>query len=149
MSEYPAFPAFAMAVVALFAKVTLTSVLQVVCRFRSRAFLLPEDAALAGVRPQAAETPFVQRCASVWRNDTENLPLFLLLALTYTLLGASMASVQWLFTSYVVLRYLHTFAYLRGWQPWRALLYMAGMLVCWMIAVQLVMRVALTFNLPT
>jgi len=149
LTEYPAFPAFALAVVALFAKVTLTSVLQVVCRFRSRAFLLPEDAALVRVPPQATEAPFVQRCANVWRNDTENLPLFLLLALTYTLMGGSMASAQWLFAAYVVLRYLHTYAYLRGWQPWRALLYMAGMLVCWIIAVHLVMQVALTLNLPT
>lgn len=149
MSEYPAFPAFAVAVVALFAKVTMTSVVQVVCRFQSRAFLLPEDAALAGVRPQAAEAPFVQRCASVWRNDTENLPLFLLLALTYTLLGASLASAQWLFTSYVVLRYFHTIAYLGGRQPWRAMLYIAGMLVCWVIAVQLVVRIVLTLTPST
>ncbi len=148
MVDYPALPVFAIAVVALFVKVTLTSMVQVVCRFRSRAFLLPEDAALVRVRPQTAEAPFVQRCANVWRNDTENLPLFLVLALTYTLLGASLASAQWLFAAYVVLRYVHTLAYLRGLQPWRALLYMSGMLVCWIIAVRIIMQIAASFAMP-
>lgn len=139
MLAYPAMPAFAMALVALFAKTTATSVLQVVSRLRTRTFLLPEDAALMRTRPVAAEATFVQRCTNVWRNDMENLPLFLALALTYVLLGASLESAQWLFAAFVALRYVHTVVYLRGLQPWRALLYMAGMAVCWVIAARVLM----------
>lgn len=139
--ELPALPAFAMALVALFAKTTLTSVLQVVSRLRARTFLLPEDAALMRTRPVAAEAPLVQRCANVWRNDVENLPLFVALALTYVLLGAPAASAQWLFAAYVVLRYVHTIVYLRGLQPWRALAYIAGLVVCWVIAARVLMLV--------
>jgi glutathione S-transferase len=136
---YPALPAFAMTLTALFLKTTLVSMSQIIGRIRSRTVLLPEDAALFGLRPKNAEAPFVQRCAHVWRNDVENLPLFIALALTYVLFGAAPESAQWLFGAYVLLRYAHTAAYLRGLQPWRALLYLAGLAVCWMIAVRIVM----------
>lgn len=141
MNAYPALPAFAMALAALFLKTTLTSTLQVLARFRSRRFVLPEDAALVGVRTQSAESAFVQRCAGVWRNDVENLPLFFALALTYVLLGGDAQSARLLFATYVTLRYAHTVMYLRGVQPWRAVCYLAGMLVSWVLAVRIVVLV--------
>lgn len=139
MNAYPALPVFAVALAALFLKTTLTSFLQIVTRFRSRSFTVPEDAAMVGVRPKEAEAPLVQRCASIWRNDVENLPLFLALALTYVLLGASKESAQLLFALYVATRYAHTVIYLRGLQPWRALSFLAGLLICWIIAARIVM----------
>ncbi|WP_192804841.1 MAPEG family protein [Noviherbaspirillum aerium] len=139
MNAYPALPAFALALAALFLKTTLTSFLQIVSRFRSRSFLVPEDAALAGVRPREKEAPLVQRCGHIWRNDVENLPLFLALALTYVLLGATKESAQLLFGLYVAVRYAHTIVYLRGLQPWRALCFFGGLLICWIIAVRIVM----------
>lgn len=140
MHTYPALPAFAIALAALFFKTTLTSVVQVISRVMAGTFLIPEDAALMRKRPVAAEAAFVQRCANVWRNDVENLPLFLVLALTYVLLGASLESARVLFTAYVVLRYAHTAVYLRGLQPWRAMLYLSGMVVCWVIAAKIVVQ---------
>jgi glutathione S-transferase len=137
MTTYPALPAFALALIALFLKTTLTSMLQVAARFRARTFLLPEDAALARTKQCEAEAPFVQRCANVWRNDVENLPLFIALALAYVLLGAPLESAQWLFSVYVLLRYAHTVIYLRGLQPWRVLAYYGGLAVCWIIAIRI------------
>lgn len=64
VANYPAWPAFVMALVALFAKTTVTSFVQIIGRLRARTFLLPEDAALMRVRPVAAEALFVQRCAN-------------------------------------------------------------------------------------
>lgn len=139
MSAYPALPVFILALVALFLKTTLTSVLQVTTRLRSRMFTIPEDAALMRVKVKQEEAAFVQRCASVWRNDVENLPLFLALALSYVLLGATPESAGTLFAAYVALRYAHTFAYLRGLQPWRALLYLGGMAVCWVLAAKILL----------
>jgi uncharacterized MAPEG superfamily protein len=139
MTEYPAFPAFALALVALFLKVTLTSLLQVAGRFRSRMFTVPEDAALLGMSARAEESAFVRRCASVWRNDVENLPLFLALALAYVLAGGPLGAAQALFGAYVVLRYAHTAVYLAGLQPWRMVAYLLGMLVCWIIAARVAM----------
>ncbi|MBY0573046.1 MAG: MAPEG family protein [Undibacterium sp.] len=134
MQNYPAFYVFAIALVALFIKTALTSVLQVLSRIKSKRYLLPEDAGLWNIAVVGSESLFVQRCANVQRNDTENVPLFLALALTYVLLGASVQSAQWLFFSYVAIRYLHTVIYLRGVQPWRIVLYLSGMAVCWTIA---------------
>lgn len=131
---YPALPAFMLALVALFAKTTLTSMVQVLSRLRAGVFPIPEDARLLRKPEAEAETPFVRRCAYVWRNDTENLPLFLALALAYTLLGASAASASQLFGVYVLLRYAHTIVFLLGLQPWRAVFYLSGMAVCWVIA---------------
>jgi uncharacterized MAPEG superfamily protein len=130
----PALPALVAALVALFAKTTLTSALQVSSRLRAGVFTIPEDARLLRKKPAEAEAPFVRRCANVWRNDTENLPLFFALALVYVLLGASAESARLLFGSYVLLRYAHTAVFLLGLQPWRALLYLSGMAVCWVIA---------------
>jgi len=143
MLDYPAFPAFAAALVALFLKTSLTSLLQVVSRFRSRMFTVPEDAALLGIPPRAEESAFVRRCANVWRNDVENLPLFLALALAYVLCGAPLGAAQGLFGMYVFLRYAHTAVYLFGLQPWRMVTYLLGMLVCWIIAVRVALLVAI------
>ena len=136
---YPALPAFVLALTALFLKTTLTSMLQVVSRFRSRMFTLPEDAALLRVKPKPEEAAFVQRCGNVWRNDVENLPLFLALALAYVLSGATLASAQALFAAYVALRYAHTAVYLLGLQPWRMAMYLLGLAVCWIIAARTVL----------
>ncbi|MCU6434311.1 MAPEG family protein [Undibacterium sp. Jales W-56] len=141
MSHYPALHVFVFSLLALFAKTSLTSVIQILSRFRSRRFLLPEDAALARAAPVASESPFVQRCANVWRNDVENLPLFLMLALTYVLLGAEPEPASKLFATYVLIRYAHTIVYLRGLQPWRAMLYLSGMAVCWTLVVAIVLRI--------
>lgn len=136
MNDYPALPAFVLALAALFLKTTVTSALQVSTRWRARTFVLPEDAALFGWQTREREAPFVQRCAYVWRNDVENLPLFLVLALCYVLLGAPAADAGLLFASYVVLRYAHTAIYLVGLQPWRAVLYLSGLALCWVIAIR-------------
>lgn len=136
---FPALPSFAIALVTLFAKTTLTSVLQVASRLRAGVFPIPEDARLMRKQPADAESPFVRRCAHVWRNDNENLPLFFALGLAYVLLGAPASSAQLLFGAYVVLRYLHSLVFLCGLQPWRALSFLAGLAVCWTIAAQTLM----------
>lgn len=136
LSLFPALPALAWALAALLAKTTLTSVLQVVSRARSGVFPIPEDARLMRGTVAPDESPFVRRCANVWRNDTENLPFFLVVALVYVLLGAPADTAQPLFAAYVVLRWLHTGVFLLGLQPWRALLYLAGLGVCWTLVWQ-------------
>ncbi|MCV2369166.1 MAPEG family protein [Roseateles oligotrophus] len=131
---YTALPAFTLALVALFTKTTLISVLQVVSRVRAGIYPIPEDARLMRRRTADAEADFVRRCANVWRNDTENLPLFFALAFAYTLLGAPAESAAQLFGAYVLLRYAHTVVFLLGLQPWRTVLYLPGLAVCWVIA---------------
>ena len=145
---FPALPAFALALAALFAKTTFTSLVQVWSPLRAGVFPIPEDARLMGRPPAQAEADFVRRCANVWRNDTENLPLFMALGLTYVLLGAPAGAAQLFFAAYVALRYAHTAVFLRGLQPWRAVLYLAGLAVCWGMAVHSVMLAMARLPLP-
>lgn len=147
-ADFAALPSFALALAALLAKTTLTSALQVVCRLRAKTFLLPEDAALMRTRTVAAEAPFVQRCANVWRNDLENLPLFLFVALSYTLLGGEAGRAMWLFGAYALLRYVHTVVYLLGLQPWRAVLYLMSLSITWTLAVNSLWLALQMFNFP-
>lgn len=141
MQNYPALQPFALALLALFLKTSVTSIAQVVSRFRSGRYLMPEDAALVGRQASTSEAPFVQRFAYVWRNDVENLPLFLLLAFSYVLLGAAREPASWLFGGYVLIRYLHTLIYLRGLQPWRTVLYLSGLALCWIIAGAILVKI--------
>lgn len=141
MDSFPAWPAFVAALIALFAKTSATSLLQVAWRLRARTFLLPEDARMLGVQPVAEEAEIVRRFAGVWRNDVENLPLFLVLALTWVLAGAPASGAWLLFGAYVALRYLHTGAYLGRLQPGRALCYLGSLAVCWTIALKALLLV--------
>jgi uncharacterized MAPEG superfamily protein len=143
-TSFPALNAFALALVALFLKTTLTSALQVISRIRAGAFPIPEDARLMKRTHTQAEAPFVQRCANVWRNDTENLPLFMALGLTYVLLGATAQAGYTYFGLYVLVRYIHSMVYLRALQPWRAMFYLLGLAICWAIAIQMVLMVFTT-----
>ena len=136
MNTYPALPAFILALTALLLKATLLSAIQVVMRLRAKTFLIQEDARLLGVAVASHEHPFVMRCGNVWRNDTENIPVFLATSLGYTLLGGDAATATWLFGAYAVLRYLHTAIYLRGLQPWRAVVFLLGLAICWAIAIK-------------
>ncbi|MBI3284430.1 MAG: MAPEG family protein [Burkholderiales bacterium] len=51
------------------------------------------------------------------------------------------ATAQTLSGGYVLLRYLHTAVYLRGLQPWRALLFLSGMLICWLLALAIIDKI--------
>lgn len=133
MAAYPALPAFVLALTALFLKATLLSLAQVVARLRARTFLVPEDARLMRVAVSAHEAPFVVRCGAVWRNDLENVPLFLAAALAFTLLGGPADTAAWLFGGFVAVRYLHTAIYLGGLQPWRAVAFLTGLALTWSV----------------
>jgi uncharacterized MAPEG superfamily protein len=120
---------------ALTAKATGLSLLQVVARLKARTFPIPEDARLMKIAPSGQEAPFVARCANVWRNDVENVPLFLTAALGFTLLGGGARQAAWLFGLFVAVRFIHTIVYLRGLQPWRAVAYLTGMALTWSVIV--------------
>lgn len=131
MPSYPALPAFTAMLVALLAKSTVLSATQVISRAKSRQFLLPEDAGLMGTKVSDREVPFVVRCANAWRNDLENIPFFLVAALTFVLMGGAASAATWWFSAFVTVRYLHTAIYLRGLQPARTIAYLTGLALTW------------------
>jgi uncharacterized MAPEG superfamily protein len=131
MTAYPALPILVLALTALLFKSTLLSAIQVVSRARARTFLVAEDARLMRTTVTDREAPFVVRCGNVWRNDLENIPFFLMAALTFALLGGAASAAAWWFGGFVAVRYLHTAIYLAGLQPARTIAYLTGLALTW------------------
>ncbi len=126
----PVLKAYAISLVALYAKTFLNSAWQARHRIGNKAFVYPEDAKLfgAGAAPVAQDVDGAVRGANAWRNDTENIPLFLFLGLVYYLVGGSPTAAPWYFYTFVVARVFHTIFLLAGMQPWRFIFFMLGQL---------------------
>src|SRR5690606_19386696 len=72
------------------------------------------------------EHPTAERAAFCWRNDLENIPLFLILALGFVLVGGSTEWGLVYFAVYAIARISHTVFYMCMLQPWRTIAYEIG-----------------------
>jgi uncharacterized MAPEG superfamily protein len=139
MTEYQF---YAVITVILFFKMLALSTVQALARTSSKAFPNPEDAKFFGApAPVADELPIVKRAAAAWRNDLENIPIFLFLAMIYITLGCWPGGAFIYFTIFVVARILHTLAYLRAMQPARTIFYGIGIAMCVTLSVQILTTV--------
>ena len=133
---------YALITVILFFKMSAISLLQGRARVGTKTFPNPEDAVFFGASaPAADEVPIVKRAAAVWRNDLENIPIFLFLGLIYVTLGCWPAGAFIYFSIFAAARILHTIAYLRGMQPARTLFYVLGLTICFILSVQILIVV--------
>src|SRR5271156_6126487 len=117
---------FAITAIVLALKMAANSVVQGVARTRAKAFVNPEDATMFGAPAVAEEAPMVRRAANVWRNDLENIPIFLILGLIYVIAGLSPGMFMGYCAVFAVARILHTIFYLNAVQPWRTVAYTVG-----------------------
>ena len=135
MTEYQF---YALTTVILFFKMFAISIVQGLGRVNAKQFVTAEDARFFAHAPPAPdEAPIVKRAAMAWRNDLENIPIFLLLGLIYVTLGCWPEGAFIYFTLFVVARILHTIAYLNGWQPWRTIFFTFGMVACVALSIQI------------
>src|SRR5277367_6783826 len=119
---------YSLITVILFFKMVANSVVQGRARVGSKAFPNPEDAVFFGApAPAADELPIVKRAAAVWRNDLENIPIFLFLGLIYVTLGCWSGGAYIYFSIFAGARILHTVAYMQGMQPSRTIFYVIGL----------------------
>ncbi|WP_066377968.1 MULTISPECIES: MAPEG family protein [unclassified Anabaena] len=126
--------AYGLTVIALFLKMFATVLIQAYGRFKSNSFSNPEDLAIVSNilgRKDAASSDdeLVRRAQNVLRNDGENIPIFLFLAMTYVQLNCWQTGVLIYFPLFVASRILHTVAYIRAIQPLRNIVYQVGILV--------------------
>ena len=134
----PAIKAYAITPVLLFFKMFCNSAVQGYHRIGKRSFAIPEDARFfGGNEPLAQDLPQVQRASAVWRNDLENIPIFLFLALVYVMIGGSPWAAPYYFGTFVIARFAHMFFYLNAMQPWRFLAFLVGQLASLGLAVQI------------
>ncbi len=113
-------------------KMWANSAIQAFARFKYKTFVNPEDAKVFGamlkteMSVQPVEHPLVQRASLCWRNDLENIPLFVILSLGYVLIGGSEILALGYFSVFVFARVLRTIFYISMVQPWRTLAYELG-----------------------
>ncbi len=139
MTEYQF---YALTTVILFFKMASISLIQGRARVGTKTFVIPEDAEFFGQSaPAPDELPIVKRAANAWRNDLENIPIFLFLGLIYVTLGCWPPGAFIYFTIFVVARILHTIVYLRGLQPWRTIFFTIGLAICFILAIQILIAV--------
>jgi glutathione S-transferase len=119
------------------------SVVQGVARTREKKFVNPEDARTLGGDAVAEEVATVQRAARAWRNDLENIPIFLILAWIYVSAGLSTTPFVIYCAVFVAARILHTICYLNAIQPLRTISYTVGALAMLALIVNLIGRVLL------
>ena len=118
---------YAVCTVVLFVKMVAIGIYQGYYRIGRGAFQTPEDARWVGRQALDEELPEVRRGTKAWRNDVENIPMFLILGFVYMLLGAPATLGAWLFGIFTIARILHTLFFLAALQPWRTLAYAVGL----------------------
>ena len=117
---------YALMAIILSLKMTAIGFVQGRARASAKKFANPEDAKLFGAELVAQEVPMVQRANNAWRNDLENIPMFLILALVYAIAGLSPTAFVIYCAVFTVGRILHTFFYLNAMQPWRTVAFTVG-----------------------
>lgn len=136
-----AFKLYALCAVVLFFKMWALSLVQGIGRLRAKAFVIAEDARLLGGEPAAQEAPIVQRASRAWRNDLENIPIFLFLALIYVIAGCWPRGAAIYFPLFTLARISHSICYLEGLQPWRTLSYTVGVAICLALCLHILIAV--------
>ncbi len=128
---------YALMAIILSLKMFAIGVVQGLARAGAKKFANPEDAKMFGAELVPQEVPTVQRANNAWRNDLENIPIFLILALVYVIAGLSPRSFIAYSVIFTVARILHTIFYLKAMQPWRTIAFTIGAVAMFGLIIQL------------
>jgi len=144
LEEYsmPLLNMYALTAVILTFKMFAVSIVQGSGRLGSTIYTVPEDAKLFSGKLEEQEAPSVQRASNCWRNDLENIPIFLILAGIYVAAGLSAKWFSIYCVTFLVMRILHTFFYLNALQPWRTVVFTVGAVAMFAMAIHLLIEVA-------
>jgi uncharacterized MAPEG superfamily protein len=137
LAQHPAFRTFVACAAILVLKMALVGHWTGILRLRRRAYLNPEDARAVGAEVRAQEDPEVERGLRAHRNDLESTLPFLAIGLPYLWTNPSPGLAQGLFVTFTALRAAHSVCYLRGWQPWRTLAFLAAEVCVLVMLVQM------------
>ena len=141
---------YGLTAIALFFKMFATVLVQAYSRFfKSAEFDNPEDLAVVtkifGERNKVSiYNDSARRAQNVLRNDGENIPIFLFLAMTYVQLNCWKTGVFIYFPLFVLTRIIHTIAYIKGIQPLRNIVYLLGIGVSFMLCSHIAWNIFMT-----
>ncbi len=134
---------YALTTIILALKMSAISIAQGRARVAAGAFLNPEDARTFNAKEVQEEAPAVQRAARAWRNDLENIPIFLILGWIYVAAGLSVGAFEVYCIVFVVARIAHTILYLKAVQPLRTISYAVGALATLALIIHIFVEVVL------
>jgi uncharacterized MAPEG superfamily protein len=117
---------YAITAIILTLKMAAISIAQGRGRVGTSIFVNPEDAQLFHGQEAAAEAPAVQRASRAWRNDLENIPIFLILAWIYVAAGLQITAFVIYCVIFMLCRIVHTVCYLNSVQPTRTIAFTIG-----------------------
>lgn len=142
---------YGLTAIALFFKMFATVLVQAYGRFRSAGFDNPEDLAavnqIFGKRdPASSDNDLARRAQNILRNDGENIPIFLFLAMTYVQLDCWETGVLIYFPLFVLARIVHAIAYLKAIQPLRNIVYCLGIGVTFALSGHIIWSIFLTYT---
>lgn len=132
---------YAICVVLLFFKGVSTGIYQGIVRSKAKAYSNPEDAKALGGKFIEQELPEIEKANKAFRNDFENIPVFLALSLTYVLLGCWELGALIYFPIFTFARYLHTYCYIKSIQPYRSMSYGIGLSISFIVAIHILYKV--------
>jgi uncharacterized MAPEG superfamily protein len=141
--EFELLRMYAFTAIVLAIKMASIAIVQGRARTGEGAFLNPEDAATFGGLAVAQEPEMVQRASRAWRNDLENIPIFLILAWIYVAAGLSATAFATYCIVFMVARIIHTICYIKAIQPWRTAAFMAGAIAMLALIIHLFVGVVL------
>jgi uncharacterized MAPEG superfamily protein len=122
-------------------KMAAISIVQGRARVSAGIFTNPEDAKAFGGQQASAEAPMVERANKAWRNDLENIPIFLIIAWIYVAAGLSAGAFVIYCIVFMAARIIHTICYLNSIQPGRTVAFTAGALAALALMIHLFIAV--------
>ena len=134
---------YALTAIVLTLKMSAISIMQGRARAAARKSVNPEDAKMFGGEVSPVEPEPVQRANRAWRNDLENIPIFLILAGIYVAAGLSATAFVIYCVLFMIVRIAHTICYLNAIQPWRTIMFTVGALTMLVMMIQLLVRVVI------
>ncbi len=123
-----AFQYWTFTLVYLSLKMISNSVVQGFQRTKNRSFAHEEDAKFFGNATAGNQPELVLKAASCWRNDLENIPIFLIMGLAFVFWGGEAQTAAIYFITFCVGRTLHSFFFLKSLQPHRTIAFTIGAL---------------------
>jgi glutathione S-transferase len=131
----------AITAIVLALKMAAISIVQGRARVSAGIFTNPEDAKAFGGQQGSAEAPIVERANKAWRNDLENIPIFLIIAWIYVAAGLSAGAFVIYCIVFMAARIIHTICYLNSIQPGRTVAFTAGALAALALMIHLFIAV--------
>lgn len=128
---------------ALAVKMWANTIVQSYARVKYNAFDIPEDASRLGdfyrkdLKYSETKHFLDERGAACWRNDLENIPLFLFLSLGYVLIGGFWKWLVGYFLVFIIARISHTVCFVRAAQPWRSFSFDVGFIATIVLTVHI------------